>query len=102
MGECSSYRKGLVELADGYCPRGAGLAVMESTSVCSKPVFEVLEEMIPRVYLVNSRHVKNVPGRKTDVKDSEWLAVTVKKRISFSRPWERRGIPGKGLPLASC
>ncbi len=45
---------------------------MESTGVYWKPVFNILEDAF-EVILVNARHVKNVPGRKTDVKDSEWL-----------------------------
>jgi transposase len=47
--------------------------VMESTGVFWQPVYNVLEERCT-VWLVNAKHVKNVPGRKTDVKDSEWLA----------------------------
>lgn len=45
---------------------------MESTGVYWKPVFNVLEDSF-EVILVNARHIKNVPGRKTDVLDSEWL-----------------------------
>src|SRR5690349_15570878 len=47
--------------------------VMESTGVFWQPVYNVLEACCT-VWLVNAKHVKNVPGRKTDVKDSEWLA----------------------------
>jgi len=48
---------------------------MEATGVYWKPVFHALcEANTLEVVLVNARHVKNVPGRKTDVKDSEWLA----------------------------
>ena len=48
---------------------------MEATGVYWKPVFHALcEPDALEVVLVNARHVKNVPGRKTDVKDSEWLA----------------------------
>ncbi len=46
---------------------------MESTGVYWKPVFNILEDSF-EVILVNARHVKNVPGRKTDVQDSEWLS----------------------------
>jgi len=46
---------------------------MESTSVYWIPVFQILEKYGFEVLLVNARHVKNVPGRKTDVKDSQWL-----------------------------
>jgi len=50
------------------------LAVMESTSVYWKAVYEALEDVKVPAIVVNARHVKNVPGRKTDVIDSEWLA----------------------------
>ena len=46
---------------------------MESTGVYWKPVYYVLEEYF-EIILVNARHVKNVPGQKTDKKDSEWIA----------------------------
>lgn len=46
---------------------------MESTGVFWKPVFNILEGRF-RVFLVNARHIKQVPGRKTDVKDCEWIA----------------------------
>jgi transposase len=45
---------------------------MESTGVYWKPVFNILEEHF-KVILVNARHIKNVPGRKTDKKDSQWI-----------------------------
>ena len=46
---------------------------MESTGVYWKPVYNVLEDDFG-VMVVNARHIKNVPGRKTDVKDAEWIA----------------------------
>lgn len=46
---------------------------MESTGVYWKPVFNILEEDF-EVILVNARHIKNVPGQKTDKKDSKWIA----------------------------
>jgi transposase len=47
---------------------------MEATGVYWKPVFHALGEANGlEVVLVNARHVKNVPGRKTDIRDSEWL-----------------------------
>jgi transposase len=61
---------------------------MESTGVYWKPVFNVLEDAL-EVTLVNARHVKNVPGRKTDVKDSEWLCKLLRSglvRGSFIPP----------------
>lgn len=50
---------------------------VESTGIYWKPIFNVFEEDF-NVILVNAQHVKNVPGRKTDVKDSEWLCKLLK------------------------
>ena len=61
---------------------------MESTGVYWKPVFNILEDTFD-VILVNARHVKNVPGRKTDVLDSEWLCKLLRSglvRGSFIPP----------------
>ena len=46
---------------------------MEATGIYWSPIYEALEEEGLEVYIVNGRHAKNVPGRKTDVLDSEWL-----------------------------
>ena len=63
----------LLGLADGLEARGARQVAMESTGVSWKPVFHLLEGRF-EVMVVNARHIKNVPGRKTDVKDAEWIA----------------------------
>lgn len=66
--------------------------VMESTGSFWKPIFNVLEEHV-EVLLVNAQHVKAVPGRKTDLKDAEWLADLLQHgllRPSFVPPvWQR-------------
>jgi transposase len=46
---------------------------MESTGVYWKPIYNILEDGF-EILLVNARHIKNVPGRKTDKKDSKWIA----------------------------
>lgn len=56
-------------LAEHECP----IVAMESTGVYWRPVHNILEGEV-EVILVNARHVKNVPGRKTDIEDSRWLA----------------------------
>jgi len=72
--------RGLLELGDWLAQAGATAVAMESTGVYWKPVWNLLEgrattdgELIA-LMLVNARHVKNVPGRKTDVKDCQWIA----------------------------
>lgn len=63
----------LLELAKWLKERGVTHAAMESTGVLWKPVYNILEEHV-EVWLCNAQHIKNVPGRKTDVKDCEWIA----------------------------
>ena len=66
---------------------------LESTGVFWWPVFTILEEAALSVILVNPQHIKQVPGRKTDVKDSEWLADLLRHglvRASFIPPAEIR------------
>jgi transposase len=63
----------LLALADWLAERGVTHAAMESTGVYWKPVFNLLEGHV-EVILVNAQHVKQVPGRKTDVRDCQWLA----------------------------
>jgi transposase len=63
----------LVELADWLRQAKCTHVAMESTGVYWQPVFNLLEESC-EVLLVNPHHIKAVPGRKTDVRDSEWIA----------------------------
>jgi transposase len=63
----------LLELADWLAGLGVRHVAMESTGVYWKPVWNLLEDRF-ELMLVNARHIKQVPGRKTDVKDAEWIA----------------------------
>lgn len=63
----------LLALDDWLGSHGVKVIAMESTGVFWRPVFTLLEEG-RQVILVNAQHMKAVPGRKTDVKDSQWLA----------------------------
>jgi transposase len=69
----STMTDDLLDLADWLAGESCTHVAMESTGVYWKPVFNLLEGVM-EVILVNTRHVKAVPGRKTDVKDCEWLA----------------------------
>jgi transposase len=64
----------LLELSDWLCREGVTHVAMESTGVYWKPVFHLLEGRFAEILLVNAQHIKHVPGRKTDVKDCEWIA----------------------------
>ena len=63
----------LHQLADWVVSCGVKTVAMEATGVYWIPVYEILEARGLEVLLVNARHVKNVPGRKSDVSDCEWL-----------------------------
>lgn len=71
--EFKTYTRSLTSLHDWLLKHGITHVAMESTGVYWKPVFNVLGEHF-NILLVNARHVKNVPGKKTDQKDSQWLA----------------------------
>jgi transposase len=64
----------VLELADWLESCGVSHVAMESTGVYWKPIFNLLEAGELRPILVNARDIKQVPGRKTDVKDAEWIA----------------------------
>jgi transposase len=64
----------LLALADWLTENHCQHVAMESTGVYWKPVYNLLEGVCQQVLVVNAAHIKNVPGRKTDVKDAEWIA----------------------------
>jgi transposase len=88
--------RALLELAAWLKQWGVEVVAMESTGVYWKPVWNVLEEELGadcKLMLVNARHFKQVPGRKTDQKDAEWLAELLQHglvRASFVPPPETR------------
>ena len=65
--------RGLLELADWLASHEVTHVAMEATGVYWKPVWHLLEGQI-ELTLANAQHVKNVPGRKSDVHDAQWLA----------------------------
>ena len=71
--EFSTMTADLLRLSDWLADEGVTQVAMESTGVYWKPVWNLLEGQCEQV-LVNPAHMKAVPGRKTDVKDAEWIA----------------------------
>jgi transposase len=82
----------LLEMVKWLTTQGVTHVAMESTGVFWKPIYNVLEGNCT-VLLVNARHVKQVPGRKTDVRDCQWLAQLLQYGLlkgSFIAPrWQR-------------
>jgi transposase len=70
FGTCT---RDLQSLADWFKRCGVRTVAMESTGVYWIPAYEILEQRGFEVMLVNARHAKHVPGRKTDVSDAQWL-----------------------------
>src|SRR5437660_5074674 len=69
--EC--FTADLRRLADWLQSCGVKTVAMQSTGVYWIPLYEILEERGFEVYLVNARHTRNLPGRKSDVQESQWL-----------------------------
>lgn len=72
--EYKTFRHDIYKLAKWLKNSNVELVVMESTGIYWKQTYEALEDAGVKTYVVNARYIKNVPGRKTDVMDSEWLA----------------------------
>ncbi len=68
----------LLKLADWLLECGVTHAAMESTGVYWKPVYNLLEGTGLILLVANAQHIKAVPGRKTDVKDAEWIATLLR------------------------
>lgn len=84
---------GLSALAAWLGEAGPTTVVMESTGVYWKPVYYALEGLFEELWVCNAQHVKNVPGRKSDMSDAEWLADVAAHgmvRPSFVPPPEIR------------
>ena len=78
----------LLQLADWLTGAGCTHVAMESTGVYWRPVYQILEGRV-ELLLVNAQHIKTVPGRKTDVKDCQWIARLLEHgllRASFVPP----------------
>ena len=72
--EFGATTRELLELADWLKTSDRKMVAMESTASYWKPLYNILESSDLNAMVVNARHMKAVPGRKTDVKDAEWIA----------------------------
>jgi transposase len=88
----TTMTKGLLQLGDWLVEADISHAAMESTGDYWKSVYNILEGLL-EIWVVNAHHVKNVPGRKTDVKDATWLCDLMRHgllRASFIPGQEQR------------
>lgn len=72
--EFGATTRELLEMADWLKDGGCEMIAMESTASYWKPLYNIFESSDLNAIVVNARHIKAVPGRKTDVKDAEWIA----------------------------
>src|SRR5713101_2748838 len=105
--EC--FTADLYRLADWLQECGVKTVAMQSTGVYWIPIYEILEERGFEVYLVNARHTKNLPGRKSDVQESQWLlklhtygllnnSFQPAAEIRVARTyWRQRGVHVRGV-----
>jgi len=87
-----TYTEDLLRLSDWLTRSGCTHVAMESTGVYWKPIYNLLEGQL-ELLVVNAHHIKAVPGRKTDVKDSEWIAELLQHgllKASFIPPQSQR------------
>src|SRR5580698_4507442 len=82
--ECSTFTEDLMAMGLRLKELGVLDVAMESTGVYWKPVFNVWNPLGIHVVVGNATHIKNVPGRKTDLKDSQWIAEL--HRFGLIRP----------------
>jgi transposase len=90
--EFSTMTSDLRKLSEWMKEYGVAAVAMESTGIYWKPIFNILEDDFD-VVLANAQHIKNVPGRKTDVKDCQWIAHLFRHGLisgSFIPPREIR------------
>ena len=90
------FKRDRRELAEWVASLRPDEVVMESTGIYWKSPYAALEMVGIRAKVVNARHVKNVPGRKTDVGDAHWLATLARAgllRGSFVPPAKLRELP---------
>ena len=88
----ATHTQALTDLADWLVAEGVTHAALESTGVYWKPVYNLLEGRVT-VLLINAHHIKQVPGRKTDVADCAWIAQLLQHgllKASFIPPVRQR------------
>lgn len=74
----STFQNELIEFANWLYDNDCYHIAMESTGVYWRPVYETIEEYSPyyeNIIVANAHHMRNIPGRKTDIKDAEWIAT---------------------------
>jgi hypothetical protein len=93
--------KGLTALRDWLASYDCTHVAMESTGIFWRPVFNILEGSVT-ILLANARHMKQLPGRKTDINDSQWIARLLRWGITQAQFDSSQTHPGtaRNVPLS--
>ena len=94
VAEFGTTTRELLRLGDWLAAQSVPIVAMESTGVYWKPIWNLLEDRFD-LMLVNAQHIKQVPGRKTDVQDCQWIADLLRHgliRASFVPPSPQRDL----------
>lgn len=79
--EFTTFIPNMIALRDGIISQNCHHVAMESTSIYWMPIYEILEDAFSEditLLVVNARHMKNVPSKKTDMRDSEWISTLLR------------------------
>lgn len=79
--EFGGFKKDRLAMAAWVASFNPDIVVMESTGIYWKSPYSALEKYGLRLEVVNARHVKQVPGRKTDIADAQWLAILARNGL---------------------
>lgn len=96
-----TFTSSLTQLREWLVSLGITHVAMESTGVYWKPIYNVFEDYIRNIWIVNALHIKNVPGHKTDKNDSEWICQLLMAGLlkpSFIPPREQRELGDSYVP----
>ena len=88
----STITEDILQLVSWLKETDCEMAAMESTGSYWKPVYNIFEEEQIPIMVVNAQHIKGVPGRKTDVKDAEWIADLVRHGLVKAKVTYQIGI----------
>ena len=79
--EFGGFKKDRKQMAKWVASYNPDLVVMESTGIYWKSPYAALEQYALNIAVVNARHVKQVPGKKTDINDAQWLAILARNGL---------------------
>ena len=94
----------MIALRDWIISQNCHHVAIESTGIYWMPIYEILEDAFSgdiTLLVVNARHMKNVPGKKTDMRDSEWISTLLRAGLLNGSFIPEKGFGSSGFRLSS-